>query len=272
MARRSSVCRFFFVATVAFLCPTPADAQTRELAFSTEEGTWLSLDVSPTGDQLLFELLGDIYGLPVAGGEARPVLTGTAFQSQPRYSPDGDWLAYISDDSGADNLWIAKADGSDARRLSDRTGSTFISPEWSADGKTVFATVVTGAFQRVAELWAFDVADGFGTRLVENGNGPSAPLVSSPAPGPYMASVAPDGSIYYTSVTPRPYGSRSGATSAVMRYDPALERSVPVPLQGAQAMKPRVSPDGETLVYAAMRDGRTGLKARELSTGIERWS
>lgn len=270
MVRRGSAV-LITVATATLLGPTTAESQTREVAFSTDEGTWLSLDISPDGDRLVFELLGDVYGLPVTGGKATPVLTGTAFQSQPRYSPDGAWLAYVSDESGADNLWVARADGSDARQLSDRTGSTFISPEWSADGETLFVTIATGAFQRVAELWAFDVADGSGTRLVENDNGPSAPLVSSPAPGPYGASVALDGSIYYTSVTPRPYGSRSGASSAVMRYDPALGRSVPVPLQGVQAMKPRVSPDGETLVYAAMRDGRTGLKARELSTGIERW-
>jgi len=198
------------VATAAFLYPTATVAQTREVAFSTDEGTWLSLDVSPRGDGLVFELLGDIYALPLAGGAARPVLTGTAFQSQPRYSPDGAWLAYISDESGADNLWIARPDGSDARRVSDRTGATLISPEWSADGEALFVTVVTGAFQRVAELWAFDVGDGSETRLVENANGPSAPLVSSPAPGPYGASVAPDGSIYYTSVTPRPYGSGTG--------------------------------------------------------------
>ena len=270
MARRSSVSSVV-VATVAFLCPTLAGAQTREVAFSTDEATWLSLDVSPGGEELVFELLGDIYGLPVAGGEATPVLTGTAFQSQPRYSPDGAWLAYVSDESGADNLWIARSDGSGARQISNRTGSTFISPEWSPDGETLFTTVVTGAFQRIAELWAFDVADGSGTRLVDNNNGLSAPLVSSPAPGPYGASVAPDGSIYYTSVTPRPYGSRSGASSAVIRYDPTAGRSTPVPLQGAQAMKPRVSPDGETLVYGAMRDGRTGLKAKDLSTGSERW-
>jgi len=259
------------VATAAFLYPTATVAQTREVAFSTDEGTWLSLDVSPRGDGLVFELLGDIYALPLAGGAARPVLTGTAFQSQPRYSPDGAWLAYISDESGADNLWIARPDGSDARRVSDRTGATLISPEWSADGEALFVTVVTGAFQRVAELWAFDVGDGSETRLVENANGPSAPLVSSPAPGPYGASVAPDGSIYYTSVTPRPYGSRNGPSSAVMRYDPAAGQSEPVPLEGIQAMKPRVSPDGRKLVYAAMRDGRTGLKARDLSAGTERW-
>lgn len=259
------------VTTAACLSPMGADAQTREVAFSTDEGTWLSLDVSPRRDGLVFELLGDIYALPVAGGAATPVLTGTAFQSQPRYSPDGLWLAYISDESGADNLWVARSDGSGARPITDRTGSTFISPEWSVDGETLFVTVVTGAFQRVAELWGFDVADGSETRLVENGNGPSAPLVSSPAPGPYGGSVAPDGSIYYTSVTPRPYGSRTGASSAVMRYDPAVGRSAPVPLEGIQAMKPRVSPDGRTLVYAAMRDGRTGLKARDLSAGTERW-
>ena len=270
MTRHVSALSIMVVMAI-FLCPKTADAQTREVAFSADEGTWLSLDVSPGSDRLVFELLGDVYDLPLAGGEATPIVTGAAFQSQPRYSPDGNWLAFISDESGADNLWVARADGSDARQISDRTGSTFISPEWSTDGQTLLVTVVTGAFQRVADLWAFDVADGSGTRLVENDNGLSAPLVSSPAPGPYGASVAPDGSIYYTSVTPRPYGSRSGAISRVMRYDPAEGHSVPVPLQGVQAMKPRVSPDGETLVYAAMRDGRTGLKARDLSTGTERW-
>ncbi|MBR44846.1 MAG: hypothetical protein CME18_10560, partial [Gemmatimonadetes bacterium] len=81
------------VVMAVFLCPKTADAQTREVAFSADEGTWLSLDVSPGGDRLAFELLGDVYDLPLAGGEATAIVTGAAFQSQPRYSPDGNWLA-----------------------------------------------------------------------------------------------------------------------------------------------------------------------------------
>src|SRR5690349_4248169 len=70
---------------------------TREIAFSTTEGTWISLDVSPDGKTIVFELLGDIYTMPITGGVARPIMTGLAFESQPRWSPDGRRLAYLSD-------------------------------------------------------------------------------------------------------------------------------------------------------------------------------
>lgn len=77
----------------------------------------LSLDLSPDGQTIIFELLGDLYTLPIEGGQATRITSGMAFDSQPRYSPDGQWIAFISDRDGADNLWIAKADGSDPRKL-----------------------------------------------------------------------------------------------------------------------------------------------------------
>jgi Tol biopolymer transport system component len=76
----------------------------RKVEFTTDEGTWISLDVSPDGQTILFELLGDLYTLPITGGEAKPILTGLPFESQPRYSPDGKMIAFISDREGADNL------------------------------------------------------------------------------------------------------------------------------------------------------------------------
>ncbi|MDH3224631.1 MAG: hypothetical protein OEO23_13015, partial [Gemmatimonadota bacterium] len=258
----------------ACLCasdPTALNAQTHSVSFNTDEGTWLSLDVAPSGASLVFELLGDVYELPTEGGLATSLLTGSAFQSQPRYSPDGGALAYVSDESGADNLWVAAADGSDARRITDLSGSTLISPDWSADGSSVFVTVVEGSFQRAAELWSYSVDTGEGERVIENTNGPSAPLVSSPAPGPYGAAQAPDGSVYFTSVTPRPYGSRTGASGSIAQWHPVSGGITPVAVEGTNAMKPRVSPDGGTLVYAAVHDGRTGLRARDLETGTERW-
>ena len=54
---------------------TPASSQ-QQLRFSTQEGTWMSLDVSPGGETLLVELLGDIYTLPSEGGQATPILSG----------------------------------------------------------------------------------------------------------------------------------------------------------------------------------------------------
>jgi len=70
---------------------------TRRIEFTTSEATWLSLDVSPDGRSLMLEIAGDLYTLPIEGGEARAVFTGPAFESQPRFSPDGKWVAFLSD-------------------------------------------------------------------------------------------------------------------------------------------------------------------------------
>ena len=107
--------------TVARDWPGPVEAQEksglplkaeRKIAFQTDEGTWVSLDVSSDGKTLVFELAGDLYTLPMAGGDAKALSTGMAFDSQPRFSPDGGQLAFLSDRDGAENLWVMKADGS----------------------------------------------------------------------------------------------------------------------------------------------------------------
>ena len=61
----------------------------RKITFTTDEGTWLSLDVSPDGKTIVFELLGDLYTLPIDGGQAKLISGGMAFDSQPKFSPDG---------------------------------------------------------------------------------------------------------------------------------------------------------------------------------------
>jgi CubicO group peptidase (beta-lactamase class C family)/imidazolonepropionase-like amidohydrolase/Tol biopolymer transport system component len=247
----------------------PAAMSTRVDSFTVREGTWMSVDIAPDGQTLVMELLGDLYALATSGGTARPLFTGAAFQSQPRYSPDGASLAFISDESGTDNVWIARADGSAPRRLSDVPRALMLSPTWSADGRVIFATVVRN---RVAELWRFDVATGAGTVAVPNVNGPPSPLVSSPAPGPYSAHASADGRwLYYTNVTPRPYGSRLGASSGIVRRAIGSGQEERLVLEEPMAMAPVVSRDGRWLVYAAQSRGRTGLRVRDLRNETERW-
>src|SRR5207302_1675559 len=77
---------------------------TRPLRFTTDEGTWVSLDVSPDGTTIVFELLGDLYTIPIAGGKATRITSGQAFDAQPRFSPDGRSIVFVSDRSGADNV------------------------------------------------------------------------------------------------------------------------------------------------------------------------
>ena len=59
----------------------------RRIEFTTDEGTWISLDISRDGKTILFELLGDLYTVPLEGGDAVAITSGMAFDSQPRYSP-----------------------------------------------------------------------------------------------------------------------------------------------------------------------------------------
>ena len=61
----------------------------RSFDLNTDEGTWMSLDVSPDGNTIVFDLLGDIYSMPISGGKATRITKGMAFDSQPRFSPDG---------------------------------------------------------------------------------------------------------------------------------------------------------------------------------------
>lgn len=229
----------------------------------------MSLDLAPDGKTLFFDLLGDLYSLPVTGGRAQPILRGAAFESQPRVAPTGAAIAYVSDASGSDNVWVANVDGSNPRQLTQYRRGLMISPAWSPDGAWVYATVVVG---RTAELWRFRVQGDSAERVVQNNNGPPSPLVSSPAPGPYGAALTSDGRwLYYAAVTPRPYGSRQGATSRLVQRELANGRESPVQVEEPIAMKPALSNDGRWLVYAAQSRGRTGLRARDLSLGTERW-
>ena len=102
---------------------------TRTIDFTTSEGTWISLDVSPDGHTIVFELLGDLYLLPLAGGDARRITSGPAFDSQPRYSPDGKKIVFLSDRSGSENIWICDADGSHPHALTKGDKNLYASPE-----------------------------------------------------------------------------------------------------------------------------------------------
>jgi Tol biopolymer transport system component len=242
---------------------------TRHIEFETDEATWLSLDVAPDGRSLLLEIAGDLYTLPIEGGEARAVLTGPPFESQPRFSPDGKWVAFLSDRTGAENVWIAKPDGSDAKKLSGDKDAEFASPTWSADGRYVISSR-TNWGQSTYELWMYHVEGGAGVQLTKAKPDPKTPrnqrsnaigAVASPD-GRYLYYARKNGGFQYNATFPLWQIARMDLRSG--------DEDILTQEQGS-AIRPLLSPDGKKLVYGTRFDGETGLRIRDLVSGADRW-
>jgi len=132
---------------------------TRTARFTTDEGTWLSMDVSPDGSTIVFDLLGDIYTVPIAGGKATRIIGGTSVDMHPRFSPDGKSLVFVSDRNGSDATWLADANGQRIRMLT--AGGVY--PAWTPDGREI-----------VSVNRLIDVRGGTGLQLT--GVGPAASI------------------------------------------------------------------------------------------------
>src|ERR1044071_3715112 len=109
--------------------PLPLDVG-RHAEFTATKGTWMSLDVSPDGQTIVFDLLGDLYTMPVTGGRTTAITSGMAFDAQPRFSPDGKTIAFISDRSGGENLWTMRLDFTDTTQVTQGNNGLYVSPEW----------------------------------------------------------------------------------------------------------------------------------------------
>ncbi len=242
---------------------------TRRIEFETDEATWLSLDVAPEGDRLILEISGDLYLLPIEGGEARAVFTGPAFESQPRFSPDGNWVAYLSDRTGAENVWIAKPDGSDTKKLSDEKDAEFASPAWSADGRYVIVSR-TNWGQATYELWMYHVDGGAGVQLTKAKPDPKTPR--NQRANAIGAVASPDGRyLYYAR---KRGGFQYNATFPlwqIARMDLRTGDEDILTQEQGSAIRPALSPDGTKLVYGTRFDTETGLRIRDLSSGADRW-
>lgn len=243
------------------LCITP----TRTISFETTQGTQMNVDVSPDGETILFDLLGDLYTIGRDGGQATRLTSGPALDLQPVFSPEGDRILFVSDRSGNENLWVADADGSNPRPITMERGDFhFDDPEWSTDGQYVLVRRNEAGSPNAGRApWLIHVAGGSGVELHDEARGlgfrwsPDERYV-------YFRGVEGPGA---TSLR----GNGQPQPAQIMRLDRRTGDVAAITRVPSGAARPAISPDGRMMVYVADIDAMSGLRLRDLETDEDDW-
>ena len=232
------------------------------------QGTWLNLDVSPDGKTIAFDLLGDIYTMPISGGEATPLMTDIAWQMQPRFSPDGKYIAFTSDQGGGDNLWLMNTDGGNQQAVTNETFRLLNSPAWSPDSNYLVGRKhFTGQRSLGAgEVWLYHKTGGSGVMLTKRPNQQKdlgEPAFSHDGKYVYFSQDDTPGKIFHYSKD-----SEKGIYK-IKRLE--LETGeIKVVLSGkGGAIRPTPSPDGKKLAFISRDDFTSNLYLYDLESGEE---
>ncbi len=241
---------------------------TKNFTLNTDEGTWMNLDVSPDGKEIVFDILGDIYIMPISGGTAKLLSGGTAFDVQPRFSPNGAYISYTSDKSGADNIWIMNRDGSNKRQITKENFRLLNNATWMPNSEYIVARKhFTGTRSLGAgEMWMYNINGGDGVRLTERKNDQQ----DSGEPN-----IAPNGKFLYYSedVTPGPTFEYSkdpnGTIYAIKQLDLNTGRTTDLIKQQGGSARPQISPDGKMMAFVRRVRLKSTLFVQNLQTGEE---
>ena len=229
--------------------------------FTTNEGTWISLDVSPDGQTIVFDMLGDLYSMPITGGDAVRLTSGMGYDMQPRFSPDGERIVFVSDQSGDQNVWLMPSAGGDPTQVSKGIGSGFLSPEWMPDGKYIVVSR-SRQFFGLEKLWLYHVDGGTGIEMVGGPGGQRMMGAAVDPEGRYIWYAQRNGTWQYNAIFPQ---------FQLWVYDRQSGTRTPMTNRYGSAFRPAVSPDGTMLAYGSRDDADTGIRIRDLASGMERW-
>lgn len=251
-----------------------------QIDINVTKGTWMSLDVSPDGKSIVFDMLGDIYQMPISGGTAERLLAGHAWEIQPQYSPDGRFIAFTSDRNGADNIWVMElADPENLQQITHESFRLMNNPSWHPSGDYLVAKkhFTTSRSLGTGELWLYPVNTGAalnnamlsGSVLVKR---PSAsfqkelgePVFSSDGSSVfYIQNTTPGNTFIY-------HEDSNGEVMAIKRYD-VVDGSITKVAGGpGGAVRPTPSPDGKHLAFVKRVRAASRLFVKDLESGAQR--
>ena len=232
----------------------------RTFEFDLTEGSWIALDVSNDGQTIVFDFLGDLYTIPITGGNATQITSGMQFDSQPRFSPDGKKVIFISDESGGENVWTYDMESKEKKQITKGNSNAYQSPEWSPDGKYMIASKQGGG--SLHKIWLYHVEGGSGTALVKT---PGNMRMIEGAFG------KDDRYIWFSRRTGLWTYNAPMPQYQMATYDRETGEIITQASRYGSSFRPTPSSDGKWLAYATRHDDQTGLMLRDLATGNESW-
>ena len=236
---------------------------------NTDEGTWMNLDISPDGKTIVFDMLGDIYTMPVTGGKAKALRTGLAFEVQPRYSPDGTYISFTSDAGGGNNIWVMTADGQNAKAITKEKYRLLNNAVWTPDGKSLVARKHYTSERSVGagEMWQYPLVGSAGLQITKRKNDQQD--VNDP-------SISPDGRYLYYAEDMYPGGffqynkDPNSQIYVIKQYDFTTGKTKTITGGPGGAARPIISRDGKNLAFVKRIREQTVLYIHDLATGEEK--
>ena len=245
-----------------------ADFGYKTHSFTTDEGTWMNLDVSPDGQTIVFDMLGDIYSLPIAGGNAKVLRSGIPFELQPRFSPDGKNISFTSDAGGGDNIWVMDANGSNAKQVTEEKFRLLNNAVWMADGNYLVARkhFTSGRSLGAGEMWQYHKTGGSGIQITKRKNDQqdvNEPFTSRDGKYLYYSEDMYPGGFFQYNKNP------NAEIYVIKRYNFADGKTETITGGPGGAARPAVSPDGNLLGFVKRVREKTVLFVHNLETGEE---
>ena len=243
----------------------------KEVAISTNETTWSSLDVSPNGKFMIFDMLGDLYKVDIKGGNATPLIQDFAWNIHPAISPDGKQVAFVSDRDGLSNVWVMDIDGTHLKQITREKKDIIHAPKWSPDGEYLVVTkgIMSSRSIPAGEIWMYHKSGGDGLQIKARNSGKrDQQNIADPA-------FSHDGRYIYFTENTVP-GSRFEYNRdplegifAITRYDRESGDERRYISGTGGAVVPTPSPDGKYVAFVRRVKDKTALFLKDIKTGTE---
>ncbi|MBZ5857450.1 amidohydrolase family protein [Flavihumibacter profundi] len=230
----------------------------RKIKINTTEGSWTSVDMSPDGKTIIFDLMGDLYSIPATGGKAKAITSGFAFDTHPRFSPDGKKILFTSDRSGGENLWYIDTEKEDTVQLTNEPSVNITNADWTPDGEYI----VYSKGRMNMQLYMVHKDGGAGVQLID---APASLKTIDPA-------VSADGRYIYFSSRFGPWNYNASLPQyQIGIYDRQNAKYNTITSRYGSAFTPVLSKDGKWMVFGTRYEDKTGLVLKNLANGDEKW-